>query len=123
MLDWTDYFSSKAKVKVLETICRHASPLPLRHVAYLAELPIYSVQCALTDLHKKRVLLRTQRKRSVLYTLNANHTDAPFLLSLFQFIEKRLLARRTTSYTRSAQNALAFAAEAREIYVSRKKKE
>jgi hypothetical protein len=122
MLDLAEHFSSRAKVRALEILCRHTSPLPLRHVAYLCDLPVFSIQRALADLTEARIVLRKKRQRSVLYSMNWKHPHSSLFLKLFRLIDGEALQERTEGYHASARHALAFASESREVYSHRKRK-
>jgi hypothetical protein len=122
MFDLATYFSSRAKVTCLEVLCRHFSPLPLRHVAYLCNLPVFSIQRALADLTETGIVVRKKREHSVLYAMNRKHPHFRLFSKLFHFLDEELLKERPEGYHASARHALAFASESREIYSHRKRK-
>ncbi len=121
MIDFSTIFSSRAKYLVLRVLALHTQPVPLRHVAYLAELPVFSVQVALKQLLKDKLIKRNEKKRFVVFTLNQLHECFVFIRKVFA-LERETIFEKPTKYDhKHAQSALVFADEMIEFFAKVKK--
>lgn len=104
-----DILTSKAKVIILRTLYYQPHAIPLRHIAYLSDLPIFSVQHAIKSLLDNRIISRRKKGNNVLFELNRKN---PFYTTLKQFfiieINNRIVAEAKLYYQK-AQETLAFA--------------
>lgn len=104
-----DILTSKAKIVILRTLYFQPAAIPLRHIAYLSDLPIFSVQRALTSLLGDRIVSKSKRGNNVLFELNRKN---PLYQTLEQFfmieINNRIVAESKTYYQK-AKAALDFA--------------
>lgn len=114
MLQLEKIFSSQAKIKVLETLHRHRAPLALRHIEYLSELQIQSVQRAIQQLlEESRVLLDEE---NYTYTINREHPEYPFIAHIFDSAQSYRLRQRSQDYHARAIQVLLFCNEANQLF-------
>lgn len=107
-------FSSPAKIKVLETLHRHQAPLALRHIEYLSELQIQSVQRAVQQLlDEQRILLDEE---SHTYTIDRNHPEYALIADIFDSVQTYRLRQRSSDYQAKAKQALSFCNEANKLF-------
>lgn len=104
-----DIFSSKARARILRALYCQTQPIPLRHVALLTDLPVYSVQNALTSLVEEQLLLRTEVAHNVLFELNRVHPLYSILESLFVAEMTAQIQINAATLHHKAQQILAFA--------------
>ena len=116
MLDIATLFSSKARTKVLQTLHLSHSPVALRHIALLADIPVYSVQQALKQLLQEQVIKKKKQSPYVLYFTNPDHASYDLLRDIFVLERKK--RRQTTLKQRQqkARQALEFASSAQEFF-------
>lgn len=116
MLDFSTIFSSRAKYLVLRVLSIQSQPIPLRHIAYLTELPVFSVQTALKQLAAERVVNRSRRKRFVLFMLNPMKEGVELIKDFFSMLRKADIEQRAKTYHEKANSVLTFSAEMHEIF-------
>lgn len=121
MVDFSTIFSSRAKYLVLRVLALHTQPVPLRHVAYLAELPVFSVQVALKQLMKDRLIKRNEKKSFVVFKLNQMHVCSEFIKKVFMLEREMLFEKPTIHDHERAQSTLVFADEMIELFAKVKK--
>ncbi|HLG20751.1 MAG TPA: hypothetical protein VI895_13180 [Bdellovibrionota bacterium] len=109
-------FCSQARTAVLQTLYRQSRPIPLRHVAYLSQSPVYSVQRALKQLQREYRVVRKQEGNRVLFALNTRHPDFSFLSRILEAAANAALEQRTVTYASPARRGLDFADSALEFY-------
>jgi hypothetical protein len=115
------YFSSEAKFRILDVLSSQTTPIPLRHISYLAELPVRSVELALKSLSTEKLVLKEKRARYVLFGLNRSHPAAETIIALFEFLRNRELVARSAQYHSRGEGALVFASETHELYRNQKR--
>jgi hypothetical protein len=108
-------FSSAARTAVLETLYPQSAPIPLRHVAYLSEAPLFSVQRALAQLTREKLVKRSMKRHRTLFILNTKHPDYDILSRVFRAATNATLERRSKTYAAHARRALEFANSAVEF--------
>ncbi len=121
MIDLAEIFSSKARTKVLRTLYYQAEPIPLRHVATISDLPVFSIQCALKALVGEKIIKRKKRKKYTLFSLNEDHPCYQFLSKVFHLEMTSCLQADSDQYHKKAKSVLAFAASARRLFRQIKK--
>lgn len=115
MFDITSIFFSKARFKVIRTLFYHLDPLCLRHIAYLSEIPLFSVQRVLSQLVDEKILIRKKKRPHVLFSLNRQSGLELFLTQLFDLEMKTQLASASEGYQKKAMSVLHFSSSAREL--------
>jgi hypothetical protein len=121
MLDFSTIFSSRAKYLVLRVLALHTQSVPLRHVAYLAELPVYSVQVALKQLQKEKLIKRNEKKHFVMFSFNQMHASSVFIKKVFELEREMFFNGPTKQDHERAQSALKFADDMIELFRKVKK--
>lgn len=116
MLDIAHIFSSRARAKVLRTLYYQEAPLPLRQVAYLAQMPLFSIQRVLKQMAEEKLVTRKKQKQYRLFSLNRTHAFYSFLAELFD-LERRYDASFLSSrFDRKAKNLLDFVSATRDLF-------
>lgn len=116
----TAIFSSRARSRVLRVLHNQEEPVPLRHVAYLAQMPVFSIQRALQQLVEENLVIQKRKKRFRLFSLNRNHLYHSFLSRLFD-VERRCQAEEVQGrYDQRAKGLLDFVASARNLFKTAK---
>ena len=108
MFDLDQIFSSKAKIKVLRVLYYHSEPLLLRHVARIADLPVYSIQRALKQLLDDQIIIKKKKKHYTYYTLNKNHPSYEFIVDIFKLQIEYQGRSRSKLYHDKAKRVLKF---------------
>lgn len=104
-----DILTSKAKVVILRTLYFQPAPVPLRHIAYLSDLPVFSVQRALASLLENGMICRSEKANNVLFELNRENALYPTMEQFFLIeMKDRIVAEAKTNY-KKAKAALDFA--------------
>jgi len=116
MFDLSQIFSSKARTKILMTLFQQDQPIPLRHVAYLCEIPVYSVQCALKQLTREKIVFRKRDGRHLLFGLNKQNPNYSFLAGIFLFAVNFKVRARAENYSKRASSTLKFISSSREFF-------
>lgn len=117
-----DIFTSRARGMILRTLYFQELPIPLRHVALISDLPIFSVQNAVTALTDEKIIIKTEKDNNVLFELNKEH---PLHNILEQFFVIELNARiclEARSFYQKAKQTLKFANAANVIFKRAKQK-
>lgn len=109
-------FSSKARWDVLRVLVHQTAPLPLRHVAALSDSSLFSVQRALRQLVKGKILIRRKKGPHLLFSLNEAHPLRPFLDRFFDLETEWRLTSLAGSYQGRAQGSLDFSSAARDLF-------
>lgn len=112
MLDLSEIFSSRATTKILQTLNQQQSAIPLRHIAYLSGLPLFSVQRALKQLVQKKIIKRKNKNNYSLFTLNPSHPCYVFLSKIFVLENQYKIHAKSKSFNKIAQNVILFCADA-----------
>ena len=113
MYDAALLLSSKARFRVLRVLYGQPEPTHLRQIAALSLAPLFSVQRALKQLVREKVVTRRKKGLYVLYALNTAHPCHPFLAGLFQLEMKERVRFLAPSYRQKALDALDFSSSAR----------
>lgn len=116
VFDLTSIFSSKAKLKVLRTLCCQSAPLPLRHIAYLSDTPVFSIQRAVKQLVAQKILIKKRKKPYTYYSLNSNNMFYPFLTQVFDLEIKNRITFLSADYAQKAKRSLDFASSATRFF-------
>ena len=116
MKDLIEIFSSKAKLSTLLILYRQSIPIPLRHIAHIADIPVYSVQNALRELIKLGVVRKKKSGKYVLLCLNREHPIYEILAILARAISSYDLRSQANKYKKKAISALEFSSSAGEFF-------
>ena len=108
----SQYFSSAAKVKVLEAILNQEEGIPLRHVEYISGLNVTSVSRTLRKFQHQRIIRRKKEGNRILFLPNTDHPHFSYLRDMFLISNKAQLVERSKDYTKDAAEALEWANEA-----------
>ena len=104
-----DILTSKAKVVILRTLYFQPAAIPLRQIAYLSDLQIFSVQRALTSLLDDGMVCRSERGNNVLFELNRKNPLYPTLEQFFMIEMNNRIVAEAKSYCQKAKASLDFA--------------
>lgn len=115
MIDIADIFSSRARFKVIRTLYHQTAPLCLRHVAYLSEIPLFSVQRVLKQLVDEKVLTRKKSGSHALFSVNRQNKYDSFLTRLFDLEMNSLIAFSSDAYQKRAKSVLHFSSSALKV--------
>ncbi len=88
-------FSSAAKVKLLEILYHQKAPTHLRQLAYLADLPVRSVQLALSALVHCKAVKRRKKSGTVLFSLDPDHKWYSLILDVCRALERAQIRAHT----------------------------
>lgn len=116
MFDMAEIFSSKARISILRVLSCQAEPLKLRHIAVLANYPIYSIQRALNQLKKEKLIHKKKERQYRLYSLNQGHPHYSFIGALFELETKNRILWNSQRYEQKATSALEFANSALRLF-------
>ena len=108
MISTDSLFSSPAKLKVLRVLNYQPGPLALRPIASLSGAPLYSVQRALSQLVREKVVRRKRGGMYVRFELDEKSGAVPFLRSFFDLESGVRIAANAGKYDRKAESALQF---------------
>ena len=117
-----DIFSSKARVKILRTLYFQPQPIPLRHIAYISDIPVFSVQTAIILLLDEKMLNRTEKGNYVLFELNRDHPLYAVLEQFFIIELQNRIQTESKTYCHKAKLLLEFVNSANIIFQRTKKK-
>lgn len=109
MIDLATIFSSKAKIKTLRILYYQPKPIPLRHIAYLSGLPVYSIQRALKQLLENKIIKKAKKGRNQLFSIIKDSPSYKFLSQTFKLETNIRLNQRSSVYQQKAKSALDFA--------------
>lgn len=104
-----DIFTSKARGRILRTLYFQHQPTPLRHVALISDLPVYSVQNALDSLLTEEIVCRHEKGNNVLFELNKHHPLYSILEQLFITEAKTRIRMTAELLPHKARQSLEFA--------------
>ena len=122
MKNMSAIFTSKARVKILRTLCFQEQAIPLRHLAYLSDLPVFSVQNALKAFVSEGLIVRTERDNNVLFELNPSDVFYPLMRQIFHLETGYHIRSEAKKYFAKAAQVLQFAGITHRI-LSRARKE
>lgn len=108
MQPFANYFSSPAKYRVLETLVKQPTPIPLRQVAALSKIHVHAAENALQQLTASGVLKRRRAGRMVLFELHSAHKDTSILQDVFRLISNRRLVQAAPQFNQRAKSTLEF---------------
>jgi DNA-binding IclR family transcriptional regulator len=103
--------SSAAKLKILKVLNNQSTPLRLRQIAYLSELPVRSVQLALKSLLEAKVLAAKKGAGIKAFILSREHALYPFIADICEALERQAI-RESSQSARNAADYAAFNAQA-----------
>lgn len=109
-------FSSRARFRVLRTLYYQNKPLPLRQVASISQMPVYSIQRALKQMVEEGLLIRKKKKHYRLFLLNKAHDHYPFLAQLFDLERRHSLSLFSNRFHQKARNLLDFVDQANRLF-------
>ena len=104
--------SSRSRVAVLETLHHQPQPVGLRQVAYISELAVRSVECALKQLVDEGIVVRQRKGREVLFSLNHTSPLYEFVTDLCELAERYQIHLRASHLSDRAEAALSFSTSA-----------
>jgi hypothetical protein len=116
MIDFLRVFSSKAKIIILRTLYYQYDVVPLRYIAYVSMLPLFSVERALVQLEKDKIVKRRKTKAFVFFELNKESGYYTFLRELFFIEMKNRLEVQAEHFTSKAKQVLSFAHSATHFF-------
>jgi len=116
MYDIFTAFSSKAKIQILRTLYFQPEAIPLRHISYLSNLPLYSVQNALKPLLKNKLIIKKKRNHYVLFQINKNNPLYDLLKKFFIDETTFQIEQEAKNFHQRAVHVLAFAHETHEFF-------
>lgn len=122
MLNIFDIFTSKARVMVLRTLAFQDVAIPLRHIAALSGLPVFSVQNALGSLVSEHIITRTENDNNVLFELDKNCDMYDLLLQFFILETNDRISREAKKYFGKAARVLSFTGSAGIVFQNAKKR-
>lgn len=120
MLTLNTIFSSPSRTSILRTLQYQTQPLALRHIAYLTQIPIYSIQRSLEQLHKQKFVTRRKHKKQVVFALNKNHKLYDFIKKIFTLEEKQMLSEKAQAHKKRAQAILKFTSNLQKTFHKKK---
>ncbi|MBI2341008.1 MAG: hypothetical protein HYU99_11690 [Deltaproteobacteria bacterium] len=116
----TNIFSSRARVRVLRALYYQEAPVPLRHAAYLAQMPVFSIQRALKQLTEEKLVIRKRKRNYRLFSLNRAHPCHPFLSRVFNLERESRFALAPNRYDQKAKSLLAFIGATHDLFKTAK---
>ena len=116
-----DIFTSRAVVRVLRTLYLQSEPIPLRHVAHISDLPIFSVQNAVKKLMQNRLISQSKRDNNVLFELNRSHRFYALIGEFFDLETRDRIFHESQGLSDKAQEVLSFASSALKIFARARK--
>lgn len=116
MIDFFDIFSSKAKIKILRTLYYQECAISLRQIAYISELPVFSIQNALKDLLREKIIKKRKKGNRLMIQINKESEYYNFLKELFCIEEKSRIAAEAKQFDQKAKNVLMFANSANNFF-------
>lgn len=116
MQDLSDIFSSKARFRILQCLVAQSTPLPLRQIAGLTNLPVRSVELALRGLTKERLLRSQRNKRNHLFEFRHDHILSKDVQALFSALTQQNIKKRSYDLKSEARKALSFADSALKLF-------
>jgi len=120
--DIFDILTSRARVKILRTLYFQLQPIPLRHIAYISDLPIFSVQNAIKSLSGDGIVNRRNSDNCVLFELNKKDPLYPVLEQFFIIEINNRIFTEAKTYYQKARQTLEFANAANIIFRHAKRK-
>ena len=117
-----DILTSKARVLILRTLYFQPAAVPLRYIAYLSDLPVFSVQRALASLLEDGMVCRSESGNNVLFELNKDNPLYPTMEQFFLIEMKDRIANEARSHFKKAKAALEFADAANILFKSARRK-
>lgn len=118
-----DIFSSVSKVKILRTLFLQDKPIPLRHIAYMSELPVFSVQTGIQSLLSDDMVNKTVEDKYVLFELNKTSPFYDVLKQIFIIEIQSRISRESENYNDRARQVLEFVNDANDVFgLARKKR-
>lgn len=122
MDNFFDIFSSKSRVKILRTLFFQPQAIPLRHIAYISDLPIFSVQNAVKSLLNDKMITKIVKENYVLFELNKKNSLYTVIEQIFLIEIDNRICMEAKTYYQKAKRALEFASAANIIFKHAKKK-
>ena len=101
-------FSSGAKVEILEALYYASNGLGLRKIAATCHLHVHSAEVALKQMHKERLLRRSQKGSRVFYSLNKESNNYQLLKELFLTAEANKIRERAASFRNEGIEVMKF---------------
>ena len=98
----SDILSSSSKTKVVEALSFQTEHVSLRHISYLTNLSVYSVEIALKQLLAEKIVERVKRKNKVIFSLNKKYFAYELLLIIFSEVKRFKIAQRAQVYSKRA---------------------
>jgi DNA-binding transcriptional regulator GbsR (MarR family) len=110
-----DIFTSRARGRILRTLYFQKTPIPLRHVALISDLPVYSVQNALATLRDEEIIHRIDMDNNALFELNTKHPFYPILTQLFTAETNAKIQQAAELSQHKAEHCLNFASSTQKL--------
>ena len=115
MIDVSHLFSSRSKFKVLRTLIHHSSPLSLRHISYLSEESLFSIQRSLEQLVSQNLVFKKTKGQRVFFSINQHNPYGHFLYELFALEMKICVPHVQKERDKKAKSVLKFSQEAHRL--------
>lgn len=93
---------------ILRTLCFQNQPIPLRHVAYISNLPVFSVQRAIEPLTDDKIIIKLYSENNVLFKINTNNTLYNLLMQFFIMEMNNTISMESAKYSEKAKDVLEF---------------
>ena len=117
-----DIFTSRARALILRTLYFQKEHIPLRHISAISNLPVFSVQNAVTPLVDEKIIKRIEKDNNVLFELNKEYPLYSVLEHIFIVeVNNRISLEAAAFYERAVQ-ILEFATAANIIFKRAKQK-
>lgn len=114
--DLASLFTSKTTIHILRTLSEQFKGLPLRHIAVLVDLPVFSVQRSLQQLSQKKIVTKKIRGRYALFTLNPRHPSYQFILEIFSLERQHQKHHPSDGLNRTARDVLQFCVDSATLF-------
>jgi hypothetical protein len=112
---YADCFSSKTQTKLLLALYTLSSPVHLRLLAALIDVPVFSVQHALKNLVKLGIILRRKNGVRVVFSLARSDRRLSPLLPVLREMQHQYLLNQAEHAQAQAPAALRFADQAHKL--------
>lgn len=108
-------FSSSAKFLILQLLCSSKSPISLRQISRICDLPVRSAQLALDSLEVQSVITSMKEGNQRKFILCPESEFSESVKAVFFSLQKLSIARSKKSQVRNGDAILAFINQAKSI--------
>lgn len=121
MSELIDLFSSRAQSRVLQTLSLQFDSIPLRQLAELSDVPLFSVQRVAQNLINLNVIIESRENNLRLFKLNPRSEYHDCFRSLFKKMTEFKIKKNATRYKKKPQKALEFSQSAHDLIQNAKR--